>query len=66
MNNHALEQYQAKQPAFNALELKKHQEFDLADDHWSDTEVAIIVVFAVIATVAVTRLLGKKKDAQHE
>jgi regulatory protein YycI of two-component signal transduction system YycFG len=36
------------------------------DDHWSDTEVVIIVVFVVLATVAVTRLLGKKKDAQHE
>jgi hypothetical protein len=65
MDNHAREQYVATHPT-TVAQVTRYDEIDIMDDHWSDTEVVIIVVFVVLATVAVTRLLGKKKDAQHE
>jgi len=65
MDNHAREQYVATHPT-TVVPVTRYDEIDIMDDHWSDTEVVIIVVFVVLATVAVTRLLGKKKDTQHE
>jgi hypothetical protein len=63
MNNHAQEQYNAQHPAANAVELKQYTAQELPPAEWTTTDIAVTVIFAVLAAWAVWRafdLIRKK------
>lgn len=63
MNNHAQEQYNAQHPAAKGAELKQHTAQELPSVEWTTTDIAVTVIFAVLAAWAVWRafdLIRKK------